>query len=135
MSWSATRDLRPPPDVPVVVILAAKPYPPLPGLPFDSERHFRADLSHRIEVLQDWALASERGTLVVTNHASHAVPRDDPDLIVWAVQRADGCGRQMRREGHLRENMLVRSAWRDTVLFAVLDHEWTQNQRRSLCEV
>jgi pimeloyl-ACP methyl ester carboxylesterase len=81
------RDLGPAPDVPVVVILAAKPYAPRPGLPFDSERHFRADLSHRIEVLQDWALASERGTLVVTNHASHAVPRDDPDLIVWAVQR------------------------------------------------
>jgi pimeloyl-ACP methyl ester carboxylesterase len=83
----AERNLRPPPDVPVVVIVAAKPYPPLPGLPFDAQRHFRADLRHRLAQLQDWALASRHGTIVVTNHASHAVPRDDPDLIVWAVQR------------------------------------------------
>ncbi|HUF50636.1 MAG TPA: hypothetical protein VMN60_07385 [Longimicrobiales bacterium] len=69
------------------MILAARPYPALPGLPFDAQRHFRADLRHRIELLQEWALASGHGTVVVTNHASHAVPREDPDLIVWAVRR------------------------------------------------
>jgi pimeloyl-ACP methyl ester carboxylesterase len=83
----ADRDLRPAPDVPVVVLVAAKPYPPLPGLPYDPRAHFQADLRHRIRMLQEWALASPRGTLVVSNHASHAVPREDPDLIVWAVQR------------------------------------------------
>ncbi len=83
----AERDLRPAPDVPIVMLLAAKPYPPLPGLPFDAAEHFRADLRHRIQVLQKWALASSRGTVVVTNHTSHAVPREDPELIVWAVLR------------------------------------------------
>lgn len=81
------RDLRPAPDVPAVMILAAKPYPPLPGLPFDAAELFQADLHHRIEVLQEWALASSRGTVVVTNHTSHAVPREDPDLILWGVRR------------------------------------------------
>jgi RimJ/RimL family protein N-acetyltransferase len=30
----------------------------------------------------------------------------------------------MRQEGHLRENVFVRSAFRDTLLFAVLQQEW-----------
>ena len=84
---SSERDLLPVPDVPVVMILAAKPYPSLPGLPFDHAEYFQADLRHRIHVLQEWAFASSRGTVVVTNHTSHAVPREDPDLIVWAVRR------------------------------------------------
>ena len=84
----ADRDLRPAPDVPVVVLVAAKPYPPLPGLPYDPQAQFQADLRHRIRMLQEWALVSPRGTLVVTNHTSHAIPREDPDLIVWAVKRA-----------------------------------------------
>jgi pimeloyl-ACP methyl ester carboxylesterase len=86
----AERDLLPAPDVPVVMILAAKPYPALPGLPYDAQRHFEADLRHRIAMLQEWALASGKGTVVVTNHSSHAVPREDPDLVVWAVRRVLG---------------------------------------------
>lgn len=81
------RDLRPVPDVPVVVLVAARPYPQLPGLPYDPQAHFRADLRHRIRMLQEWALASPRGTLVVSNHTGHAVPREEPDLVVWAVRR------------------------------------------------
>jgi pimeloyl-ACP methyl ester carboxylesterase len=81
------RGLRPVPEVPVVVIVAARPYPPLPGLPFDPEAHFEADLRHRIRKLQEWALDSPRGTMVLSNHTSHAVPREDPELIVWAVKR------------------------------------------------
>lgn len=84
---ASKRELRPAPDVPVVMILAAKPYPPLPELPFDPAEHFQSDLRHRIKVLQEWALASSRGTIVVTNHTSHAVPTEDPELIVWGVQR------------------------------------------------
>ncbi len=85
---SADLDLRPLPDVPVVVLIAAK-YLPLPmlQLPFDAHAHFEADLRHRIEMLQEWALASPRGTLVVSNHSTQAVPREDPDLIVWGVKR------------------------------------------------
>jgi pimeloyl-ACP methyl ester carboxylesterase len=83
----AERGLQPAPDVPVVVLVAAKPYPPLPGLPYDAKAHFQADLRHRVRMLHEWALASPRGTLVVSNHTSHAVPREDPELIVWAVRR------------------------------------------------
>jgi pimeloyl-ACP methyl ester carboxylesterase len=86
---AADRDLRPVPDVPVVVIVAAKYLPPPPSmrLPYDPRAHFEADLRHRIRMLQEWALASPRGTLVMSNHTTHAVPREDPDLIVWAVRR------------------------------------------------
>jgi pimeloyl-ACP methyl ester carboxylesterase len=85
---SAELDLGGIPDVPVVVIIAAK-YLPLPmlQLPFDARAHFEADVRHRIKLLQEWALASPRGTLVVSNHSTHAVPREDPELIVWAIRR------------------------------------------------
>lgn len=79
------RDLRVQPDVPVIVIIAAKPYPP-PGMPFDPETHFTR-IFHRVQKLQEWALASGRGTVVVTNHTSHVVPKEDPCLIVWAINR------------------------------------------------
>ncbi len=85
---SAELDLGRMPDVPVVVIVAAK-YLPLPmlQLPFDARAHFEADVRHRIKLLQEWALASPQGTLVVSNHSTHAVPREDPELIVWAIRR------------------------------------------------
>ncbi len=93
----ADRDLRPVPDVPVVMIVAAR-YMPLPALPFDPAAHFEADLRHRIRMLQEWALASPRGTLVLSNHMTHAVPREDPDLIVWAVQRVLLGSESLKRE-------------------------------------
>ena len=82
------RRLRPVPGVPVVVILAAK-YLPLQGIrvPYDPRAHFEADVRHRIRMLQEWALASPRGTVVISNSTTHAVPREDPDLVVWAVKR------------------------------------------------
>jgi pimeloyl-ACP methyl ester carboxylesterase len=85
---SAELDLPRIPDVPVVAIIAAK-YLPLPmlQLPFDAQAYFEADVRHRIELLQEWALASPRGTLVVSNHSTHAVPREDPDVIVWSIER------------------------------------------------
>ncbi|MEX2232558.1 MAG: alpha/beta hydrolase [Cyclobacteriaceae bacterium] len=81
------RDLKPAPDVPVVVLMAAKPYPPFLQLPYDHQAHFDADLRHRIRMLQEWALASPKGTLVVSNHTTHAMPREDPDLVMWAIMR------------------------------------------------
>lgn len=84
----ADRDLLPVPEVPVVVLVSAR-YLPLPmELPFDPVAHHEADVRHRIDALREWALESPRGTLVVTNHSDHAVMRNDPDLVVWAVQRA-----------------------------------------------
>jgi pimeloyl-ACP methyl ester carboxylesterase len=76
------------PAVPVTVIVSAK-YLPLVGmqLPYDPEAHFRAELQHKILALQDWALESPDGVMLVSNRTTHAVPREAPDLIVWAVRR------------------------------------------------
>jgi pimeloyl-ACP methyl ester carboxylesterase len=82
------RDLKPLPPVPVTVIVAAKALPlDALQLPFDAKAHFDADVRHRLRQLQEWALGSPRGTLVVSNATTHLVPREDPDLIVWAVKR------------------------------------------------
>jgi len=92
------RDVPPLPDVPVTVIVAAK-YLPLVGmqLPFDPEEHFEADLRHRIDRLREWALESHDGLLVVSNRTTHAVPREAPDLIVWAVRRVLTAAARERR--------------------------------------
>jgi len=83
----ANRDLRQIPAVPMVVIVAAK-YLAVPlKVPFDLQRHFQADLRYRLRVFNEWVLASPHGTLVMTNNTTHTVPREDPGLIVSAVQR------------------------------------------------
>ena len=83
----ADRDLRPAPAVPMVVVVAAK-YLAVPLMvPFDLQRHFQADLRYRLGVLNEWVLASPHGTLVMANNTTHTIPREDPGLIVSAVQR------------------------------------------------
>ncbi len=84
------RDIKPMRDIPIVVIVAAKPYPAFLELPYDQAAHFQSDLQQRIRSLQEWALESSRGTLVVSNHFSHAVLREDPELVVWATERVLG---------------------------------------------
>jgi pimeloyl-ACP methyl ester carboxylesterase len=85
---SVDPEIRRTPAAPVVVIVAGK-YRPFPAfqLPFDARAYFETELRHRTRLLQDWVLASPRGTLVVSSSSTHAVPREDPDLIVWAVKR------------------------------------------------
>ena len=82
------RDLRPVPDVPVVILVAAKPYPPFMKLPYDQQAQFKVDVRHRIKKLQEWALQSTHGTLVESNHSTHAIPREDYNLVTWAIKRA-----------------------------------------------
>ena len=89
----ADRDLRQVPAVPMVVIVAAK-YLAVPlKVPFDLQRHFQADLRYRLRVFNEWVLASPHGTLVMTNNTTHTVPREDPGLIVSAVERVLGASR------------------------------------------
>jgi pimeloyl-ACP methyl ester carboxylesterase len=89
----ADRDLRRIPAVPMVVVVAAK-YLAVPlTVPFDLQRHFQADLRFRLRVFNEWVLASPHGTLVMANNTTHAVPREDPGLIVSAVQRVLGASR------------------------------------------
>ena len=84
------RDLRPAPAVPMVAIVAAKYFAvPLP-VSFDLQQHFQADLRYRLRVLSEWVLASPHGTLVMANNTSHTIPREDPALIVSAVERVLG---------------------------------------------
>jgi pimeloyl-ACP methyl ester carboxylesterase len=86
----ADRNLRQIPAVPMVVIVAGK-YLAVPLMvPFDLQRHFQADLRYRLRVLNEWVLASPHGTLVMANSTTHIVPREDPSLIVSAVQRVLG---------------------------------------------
>lgn len=86
----ADRDLHQVPAVPMVVIVAGKYFAvPLP-VSFDLERHFQADLRYRLEVLNGWVLGSPHGTLVMANNTTHTIPREDPGLIVAAVQRVLG---------------------------------------------
>lgn len=82
------RDLRPLPAVPLTVIVAAR-YLPIPSLqvPYDPAAHFEVDLRQRVREFGRWVSASPRGTLVVSNHTTHAIPREDPDLVLWAVRR------------------------------------------------
>src|SRR5688572_15775977 len=84
------RDLRRIPSVPMVVVVAAK-YLAVPlTVPFDLQKYFQADLRFRLKVFNEWVLASPHGTLVMANNTTHAVPREDPGLIVSAVQRVLG---------------------------------------------
>jgi pimeloyl-ACP methyl ester carboxylesterase len=83
----AQRDLRPAPAVPLTILVAGKylPLPPGLGLSFDPETHFQVDLRARVRELQEWVAASPRGTLVLASHLTHAIPREDPGLIVRAI--------------------------------------------------
>jgi hypothetical protein len=38
-------------------------------------------------LLQRWVLGVPNGTLIVATNTTHAIPRDDPDLIVAAIER------------------------------------------------
>ena len=85
----AQRDLRPPPPVPTAVLVAGRfvPFPESVRLPFDVRAHFEVDVRHRVRMLQGWIERSPRGVLVMANHVSHAIPREDPALITWAIGR------------------------------------------------
>jgi RimJ/RimL family protein N-acetyltransferase len=40
----------------------------------------------------------------------------------------------MRREGHFRENGWVKGRWRDSLLYAILDHEWAKRNVRTVSQ-
>ena len=86
----SARDLRQIPAVPMAVVVAAKYFAVPLAVPFDLQQHFQADLRYRIRVLNEWVLSSPHGTLVVANNTTHTIPREDPALIVSAVQRVLG---------------------------------------------
>jgi RimJ/RimL family protein N-acetyltransferase len=40
----------------------------------------------------------------------------------------------MRQEGHFRENEWVKGRWRDSLLYAILDHEWARLKSRAVSQ-
>jgi len=34
----------------------------------------------------------------------------------------------MSLEGRLRENLLMRGEWRDSLVYAIIEHEWTERK-------
>ena len=82
------RALPPHPEVPVAVVLAARPTPPPPGFPPDAYRAWErtyADL--RADRFGRLVRSSPDGTLVVATALGHDVHRDDPALVVEVVRR------------------------------------------------
>jgi pimeloyl-ACP methyl ester carboxylesterase len=86
----AARDLHAVPAMPMAVVVAAKYFAVPLTVPFDLQQYFQADLRYRVRVLSEWALASPHGTLVVANDTTHMIPREDPALIVSAIERVLG---------------------------------------------
>jgi pimeloyl-ACP methyl ester carboxylesterase len=86
----AARDPRPVRAVPMAVVVAAKYFAVPLTVPFDLQQHFQADLRYRLRVVSEWVLTSPHGTLVMANNTTHMIPREDPALIVSAVQRVLG---------------------------------------------
>ena len=54
---------------------------------FDLRAHFEVNLRHRVRHLQEWALASPEGAVVLSRRSTHAMPREEPGLVVWAIER------------------------------------------------
>jgi hypothetical protein len=44
-------------------------------------------LRFRLDVLNGWVLAAPRGTLVLAADRTHAIPREDPDLVISTLRR------------------------------------------------
>ena len=47
---------------------------------------------------------------------------DPANVASWRVLEKLG----MRREGHLREKFWIKGEWVDSLIFAILDHEWPE---------
>jgi pimeloyl-ACP methyl ester carboxylesterase len=82
------RALPPPPDVPVSVVMATKFDPaPWAGEPCKPRDCHDAWVRLRIGWLTPLARQSSDGTFTLTTKSGHRVPQEDPDLVVWAIQR------------------------------------------------
>jgi tetratricopeptide (TPR) repeat protein len=85
------KTLPPLPDVPVVVLagesVAEWPTSML-GVSFDFERWIHQWQAVRIASLRRFAESLPDGTFVETPNSSHAVHNSEPELVVWAIERA-----------------------------------------------
>jgi pimeloyl-ACP methyl ester carboxylesterase len=95
--------IHPVPDIPLVVLMALKyEYEPLAQenrLPFDLHAYFDALMKQRLEKLPRLARAVPEGTLVMTSDSGHFIQNQEPELVVWAIERVvfPDIRRQLRR--------------------------------------
>jgi pimeloyl-ACP methyl ester carboxylesterase len=84
------RALPPLPDVPVVVLVGGSDaeWPASLPVSFDMHRWVRQWLDVRNASLRRFADGVRRGTFLETMRSSHNIQRSEPELVVWAVQRA-----------------------------------------------
>ena len=76
------------PDVPVSVLMATKfSSAPWVGEPCQPRACHEAWVRLRTGWLTPLVQDSSNGTFTVTTSSGHDVPREDPDLVAWAVQR------------------------------------------------
>jgi pimeloyl-ACP methyl ester carboxylesterase len=80
--------LPPLPDVPVSVLMAAR-FDPVPwaGQPCRPQDCHDAWVRLRTGWLARLARQSSVGTFTLTTNSGHDVPHEDPDLVVWAIER------------------------------------------------
>jgi pimeloyl-ACP methyl ester carboxylesterase len=77
------------PDIPMVVLLAAKPEPLPPGVAFpgDQKQYVRAVLEQRIDHFGRLTARAAKGMLVLTTRSSHFLHATEPELAVWGIRR------------------------------------------------
>ena len=78
--WADFFSLPPVPDVPVVILMAAKvDMPPEMKAAFGKQR---------ILHLAKWSADVSDGTFVMAGRSGHYIQQSEPDLIIWAIRRA-----------------------------------------------
>ena len=79
------------PTVPVAFLVAGKPVdasvPDSIQPSFDLNRYFEVLRLHNMSASIEWIRKSPGGLFVISNKAGHCIHCDDPDLVVWAINR------------------------------------------------
>lgn len=78
--WADFRSLPPVPDVPVVVLMTTRM-----NLPPEMQE---VAGKQRLEHLAGWAAEVSNGTFVLTTRSDHYIQNSEPELVIWAIQRA-----------------------------------------------
>jgi pimeloyl-ACP methyl ester carboxylesterase len=84
--FASIRSLPPAPSVPIAVILAGRNPPPLPSVPSDDDILLKSlselNQSETLRIVME----STDGVFIMSSSVSHYIHRDDPALVVEAIQ-------------------------------------------------